>query len=161
MTAATRRQPFPQRSIQDEDESVRIAIRALGDMRNSAPLHSPHSHPPSIACAYLSPTLHVLGTYSSLPPLQPPSPPPRFPWHLRQTLQPSPPRRLRRRILRSTPRRRTLLPACRPSPSSALQSKRTSRARPALASSRYVAAFSPATTLKHVDFHMLSSSARR
>jgi len=41
-----------QRSIQDEDESVLIAVRALGDMRNRALLHS---HPPStVACAYLS-----------------------------------------------------------------------------------------------------------
>ncbi len=48
-----------QRSIQDEDESVRIAIRALGDMRNSTLLHSPLPHPQSVSCAYLS---HVFRT---------------------------------------------------------------------------------------------------
>jgi hypothetical protein len=54
-TAATH--PDPQRSIQDEAESVRIAVRALGDMRNHPLLHSPPPHPPSVSCAYLS---HVL-----------------------------------------------------------------------------------------------------
>ena len=56
MSAATQLDPFPHRSVQDEAESVRIAIRALGDMRNGAPLHSP-PRPLSITCAYL---LHVL-----------------------------------------------------------------------------------------------------
>ena len=57
MTAATHLDPLPQRSIQDEAESVRIAVRALGDMRSRALLHSPPPHPPSVSCADLS---HVL-----------------------------------------------------------------------------------------------------
>ena len=58
-TAATHPDPLPQRSIQDEDESVRIAVRALGDMRNRALLHSPPPHPPSASCAYLLPMFSV------------------------------------------------------------------------------------------------------
>lgn len=63
-TAATHPDPLPQRSIQDEDESVRIAVRALGDMRNRALLHSPPPHPPSASCAYLS---HVLSLHLLTP----------------------------------------------------------------------------------------------
>ena len=65
MSAATQIDPFPNRSIQDEAESVRIAIRALGDMRNGALLHSP-PRPLSIACAYL---LHVLRFRSCVLPI--------------------------------------------------------------------------------------------
>ena len=58
-----------QRSIQDEDESVRIAVRALGDMRNRALVHSP---PPtqSVSCAYLSllpSTIYSLPSLASQP----------------------------------------------------------------------------------------------
>jgi hypothetical protein len=62
--AATNLDPS-QRSIQDEDESVRIAVRALGDMRNRALLHSP---PPlqSVSCAYLSHIFRPPFTYSHL-----------------------------------------------------------------------------------------------
>lgn len=52
MSAATQLDPLPQRSIQDEAEDVRIAVRALDDMRHGALLHSP-PHPPSSGCAYL------------------------------------------------------------------------------------------------------------
>jgi hypothetical protein len=46
---------------QDQDESILIAAKALGDMRNAALIHSPTLHPPSLSCAYLSPlTPHVL-----------------------------------------------------------------------------------------------------
>jgi hypothetical protein len=52
MTVATPQvEPVTPRSIQDEDESVRIAVRALGDMRNGAVLRPPAAHPPSISCA--------------------------------------------------------------------------------------------------------------
>lgn len=70
-TAATHPDPFPQRSIQDEAESVRIAVRALGDMRNHALLHSPPPHPPSVTCAYLpcppSPFIHSPTSLASQP----------------------------------------------------------------------------------------------
>ena len=53
MTATTQLEPIPQRSIQDEDESVRIAVRALGDMRNAALLQPSSAQPPSISCAHI------------------------------------------------------------------------------------------------------------
>lgn len=62
--AATNLDPS-QRSIQDEDESVRIAVRALGDMRNSALLHSP-PHLQSVSCAYLSHIFRPPFTHSHL-----------------------------------------------------------------------------------------------
>ena len=40
-------------ATQDQDESVLIAVKALGDMRN-ATLRSPTLHPPSLNCAYIS-----------------------------------------------------------------------------------------------------------
>ncbi|KAI9464812.1 Opi1-domain-containing protein [Russula earlei] len=64
MFVATNLDP-PQRSIQDEDESVRIAIRALGDMRNGAPLHSSPSHPPSIASSQPTPALSAASSSNS------------------------------------------------------------------------------------------------
>jgi hypothetical protein len=64
MTATTQLvDPITPRSIQDEDESVRIAVRALGDMRNGTLLH-----PPSISCARLLPHLphYPLPTHPAL-----------------------------------------------------------------------------------------------
>src|SRR6267142_979817 len=65
MSAATQLHPVPQRSIQDETEDVRIAIRALDDMRHGALLHSP-PHPPSSGCAYL-PRIFESSHVQSLP----------------------------------------------------------------------------------------------
>ena len=110
-TAATHPDP-PQRSIQDEAESVRIAVRALGDMRNHALLHSP-PHPPSVTCAYLS---HVLRPHLFTPLLlQPLSLPLRSLLHPLQTPQRSPPQPWRRRTPIWTPRGRPWLPVYRPS----------------------------------------------
>lgn len=39
---------------QDQDESVLIAVKALGDMRNATIIRSPTLHPPSLSCAYIS-----------------------------------------------------------------------------------------------------------
>ena len=39
---------------QDQDESVLIAVKALGDMRNGTVVLSPTLHPPSLSCAYIS-----------------------------------------------------------------------------------------------------------
>ena len=71
MSAAATNLDPSQRSIQDEDESVRIAVRALGDMRNRALLHSPPL-PQSACCAYLSyifrqPFTHTLYSLSAYP----------------------------------------------------------------------------------------------
>ncbi|KAI9464476.1 Opi1-domain-containing protein [Lactarius psammicola] len=53
---------------QDQDESVLIAVKALGDMRNAAVLHSPTLHPPSLSCAYIS---HRLTSHPQRFPLTP------------------------------------------------------------------------------------------
>ena len=51
---------------QDQDESVLIAVKALGDMRNATLIRSPTLHPPSLSCAYIS---HCLTStrHTSLP----------------------------------------------------------------------------------------------
>ncbi|KAI0255697.1 transcription factor Opi1-domain-containing protein [Lactifluus subvellereus] len=65
MTAATQLEPTPQRSIQDEDESVRIAVRALGDMRNGALLQPPAAQPPCISSFQSTPVLSISSSSNS------------------------------------------------------------------------------------------------
>lgn len=56
----------------DQDESVLIAVKALGDMRNATVLRSPTLHPPSLSCAYIShPTPYLLLTLLPFPASQP------------------------------------------------------------------------------------------
>ncbi|KAH9072291.1 Opi1-domain-containing protein [Lactarius deliciosus] len=50
---------------QDQDESVLIAVKALGDMRNATVLRSPTLHPPSLSSTQPTPALSVASSSNS------------------------------------------------------------------------------------------------
>jgi hypothetical protein len=119
-------------ALDDQDESVRIAIRALGDMRNSVPTSSP-STCMSHLVPFSHPFLHahsIMGRcmqHFSLP-------------------QHSPYPQGRRRPHWQRKTRRTLSRACPPSPLSTLRSRLMCKERPARGWSRCVPAYACADT---------------
>lgn len=62
MSASTH---VPPPSAQDQDESVLIAVKALGDMRNATLIRSPTLHPPSLSSSQPTPALSMASSSNS------------------------------------------------------------------------------------------------